>query len=297
LAIVSENWAELLTPGLRKIFFDTFEDYPSRIPELFNVNTSSKAVERDLDTGAFADVPEFEGTIEYQEVYKQYETNYEHVEYATGVQITRKLLDDDQYSVIRRYPQRLAQALARTREKKAANIFNNAFSTASFTGGDDLSLCNSAHITTSSSDTQDNAGTLALTNENLETTRLAMRDFTDDRGNIIVVKPDLILIPPELEETAYEITKTPKGYETANHTINFLMGRYDYLVWDYLDDANNWFLIDRTLMKQYLNWFERIPAEFAKTKDFDTYVAKYSVYNRFSCGFSGWPWIYGHQVA
>jgi len=50
-------------------------------------------------------------------------------------------------------------------------------------------------------------------------------------------------------------------------------------------------------MKQYLNWFERTPAEFARTRDFDTYVSKYSVYNRFSCGFSGWRWIYGNAVA
>lgn len=95
MSIVSENWAELLEPGLRKIFFDTFEDYPSQIPTLFNVIPSSKAVEHDLDTGAFSDVPEFEGTIEYQDIYKQYQTDYEHTEYATGVQITRKLLDDD----------------------------------------------------------------------------------------------------------------------------------------------------------------------------------------------------------
>jgi hypothetical protein len=201
------------------------------------------------------------------------------------------------YNIIRRYPQQLAASLARTREKKAADIFNNSFSTANFTGGDGLSLCNDAHTVTSHSTTYDNKGTLTLTNENLETVRLAMRDFVDDRGNIIVIRPDLLLIPPELEETAYEITKTPKGYETANHTVNFLMGRYNYIVWDYLTDSTNWWLIDSTLMKQSLFWFERIPAEFGKTKDFDTFVAKYSVYNRFSCGFSDWRWIYGNEAA
>lgn len=124
-----------------------------------------------------------------------------------------------------------------------------------------------------------------------------MRNFTDDQGNIIVVRPDLIVIPPDLEETVVEITKTPKGLDTAHGNVNFLYGRYKYVVWDYLTDSNNWFLCDTALMKQYLNWFERIPAEFGKTKDFDTYVAKFSVYNRFSCGFSGWPWIYGNEVS
>jgi len=67
MAVLSENWGELLEPGLRKIFYDTFNDYPSQIPTLFNVQTSSKAAEHDLDTGTLSDVPEFEGTIEYDE--------------------------------------------------------------------------------------------------------------------------------------------------------------------------------------------------------------------------------------
>ena len=156
------------------------------------------------------------------------------------------MLDDDQYGIIKRYPQQLATSLARTREKKAANVFNNAFSTASFTGGDSLSLCNAAHTTTSSSTTQSNTGTYSLSNANLETVRKAMRNFTDDRGNIVVISPDLLLIPPELEETAYEITKTPKGLDTAEGNVNFLYGRYKYVVWDYEDSpytgtkANNY---------------------------------------------------------
>ena len=68
-----------------------------------------------------------------------------------------------------------------------------------------------------------------------------MRDYVDDRGNVVVIRPDLVLIPPELEETMYEITKTPTGLDTANGNVNFLMGRYKYVVWDYLSDTNNWF--------------------------------------------------------
>ena len=59
---------------------------------------------------------------------------------------------------------------------------------------------------------------------------------------------------------------------------------------------NNWFLIDSRYMKLFLKWFDRIPVEFNKDKDFDTYIAKWSVYTRYSFGFSGWQWIYGAQV-
>ena len=150
-------------------------------------------------------------------------------------------MEDDQYNIIKRYPQQLATSLARTREKKASDIFNNAFSTASFTGGDSLPLCYSAHTVQSHSSTYSNTGTYGLSNENLEVVRLLMRDYVDDRGNVVVIRPDLVLIPPELEETMYEITKTPTGLDTANGNVNFLMGRYKYVVWDYLSDTNNWF--------------------------------------------------------
>ena len=32
-------------------------------------------------------------------------------------------------------------------------------------------------------------------------------------------------------------------------------------------------------------------------KDFDTYISKWSVYQRYSYGFSDWKWILGSQVS
>jgi hypothetical protein len=65
----------------------------------------------------------------------------------------------------------------------------------------------------------------------------------------------------------------------------------------FLTDTNNWFLIDSTRMKEFLIWQQRIPMEFAKTNDFDTYVHKWSSYVRFGVQPLHWPWIYGHAVS
>ena len=56
-------------------------------------------------------------------------------------------------------------------------------------------------------------------------------------------------------------------------------------------------MIDSRMAKMYLKWFNRIPTEFNKDKDFDTYIAKWSVYTRYSYGFSDWTWLYGMNVA
>lgn len=207
-------------------------------------------------------------------------------------------MDDDQYPVINSRPQRLAISVKRTREKHAASVFNSAFNTSVFTGGDALALCASAHTYNGTTTTQSNTGTSALSVASLAAARLAMRDFTDETDNLLTARGNIILVPPELEQTAYEITQTQKEVGTANNTENFIKSlSYQVVVWDYLTDTNNWFLIDSKYAKLFLKWFDRIGTEFNKDKDFDTYLSKWSVYTRYSYGFSAWPWIYGQAVS
>jgi hypothetical protein len=121
--------------------------------------------------------------------------------------------------------------------------------------------------------------------------------LTDETDNLMDVMYDTILVPPNLEETANIITKTDKEVGSAQNDINFNKGKYKVIVWNRLSDTNNWFMIDSKYMKMFLKWFDRIPTEFNKDKDFDTYVAKWSVYTRYSYGFSDWRWIYGQNVS
>ena len=52
---VSENFGKLLYPGLRKIFFETYDEIPEQFPKIFNVETSNSATETDYGLGAFGD--------------------------------------------------------------------------------------------------------------------------------------------------------------------------------------------------------------------------------------------------
>ena len=292
---ISEQWAELLEPGLRAIFETQREALAaeSKIPALFNVATSNKAEEHDLGAGGFSDFNEYEGAIEYDDTEQLYKTTYSHVEYAKGFKVERKLVDDDQYNIINRRPQMLATAAMRTREKNAASIFNNAFS-ASFTGGDAVSLCNASHpLSPSSGSTHGNAGSTALSNASVESTRQAMRAFVDDRGELTPVRPDTLLVPPELEETAWDIVNPG-----INDNDNFQRGQFRVVVWDYLTDANNWFMVDSSMAKMFLNWFQRVSLELAMdpTSNFSL-ESRWRAYERYSYGWSDWRWVYGHEVA
>ena len=265
---------------------------------IYGVEKSTKAVEYDYALGGVGDLEEFTGTIGYTDFEGQYKVSYTHREWVKGMKIERKLVDDDQYSVINKRPMALALSAKRTKEKHGASVFNSAFNTSIFTGGDTYALCANAHTWNGTSTTQDNLYTTALSATSLATARLGMRNFLDDTDNLLNARGDLLIVPPELEQTAYEITQTDKTPYDANNTKNFIKSlNYKVIVWDYLTDTNNWFLLDSRYTKMFLKWFNRIPVEFNKDKDFDTYLSKWSVYNRYSYGFSSWTWVLGSQVS
>jgi phage major head subunit gpT-like protein len=301
MPMISENWAALLEPGLRQIFDTTRTGLAavSRIPTLYNVLNSQKAQEHDLGIGGMSDWKEFKGAIEYDTFEKGFQTTYTHAEFAQGIAIERKLVDDDLYNIINARPRQLAISAMRKREKDAASLFNNAFS-ASYLGGDGKALCATDHpLSPSNATGQSNKGTTALSYSSIVATRQLMRAYLDDRGELVAINPDTILVPPELEATAYEQLRSELKPDTANNNISFVNSLgIRVVVWDYLTDSNNWFMMDSQLMSLYLNWFERIPLEFVShpASDFDL-VARYRGYMRYSYGWSDWRFVYGHEVA
>jgi len=295
---ISEKWAELLEPGLRSIF-ELQRDAlaaTSQIPALFNVIGSSKAAEYFLSIGGFGDWTEYKGAIEYQDNEQGHKTTLTHKEYVQGFAVERKLVDDDQYNIINARPRGLALAAMRTREKHAASIFNNAFSS-SYTGGDAVALCSNSHpYSPLNASVQDNYGTYSLTYDNLVTVRRLMREYKDDKGELVPIMPDVLVVPPELEETAYGIKMTANKPGQTDLQANFIGSKFQTVVWDYLTDSNAWFVLDSALARQHLLWIDRKPLEFAAdpTGDYNL-VARYRGYMRYSYGWSDWRFLYGNN--
>lgn len=297
MPLISANWADALVPGARHWFTDAFTQDTSMIPLLYSMKTSSKAVEYDMEVGDIADFEEMDGSIPYDDMGQGYKTNYEHKEFARGIKVERKLVMDDQYNIINRRNQVLGLAAFRRRETDGSSLFNNAFNSG-FTGGDGLCLCNSAHTSKNGGANQSNTGTTALSPAAVETARQTMIACKTNRDNNFSVKPDMLLVPHQLEETAYAIINSKGKVDSDNNNVNFHLGKYKLVVWNnYLTDANNWFLVDSRLMKLFLLWFDREDVQFFKDSDFDTLMAKFAGYMRYSFGWSDWRWIFGSNVS
>ena len=306
MPLTSGNFADLLKPGLKRVF-DIAMSRPRPIMEmLFGVETSTRYEEQYQGMGAMGLVPPFDGTVPYTDFDAGYRVDIRNYEFALGMQVERRLADDDQFNQIKRRASNMAAAFNITIETDAANVFINGFTDsgtnrmgATTNGADGVGLLSTAHpySPANSGTTQANEGTLALTIDNLDTTRQAMRNFTDDQGQLLGVNPDMLLVPPELERTATQLVSERAIYEpnSAQYDVNMFSGRFRPVVWDRLTDSNAWFLIDSTLMKQHLIWQWRIRPEFAQAEDFDGLNAKYRGYMRYGIGWTDWKWVYGQN--
>jgi phage major head subunit gpT-like protein len=306
MPLTSGNFADLLKPVLKDVF-DIAMSRPRPMMEmLFGVESSTRFEEQYQGLGAQGLVPAFDGTVPYFDFDAGYRTDIRNYEFAMGLQIERRLADDDMTGNIRRRAQTMADSFNVTIEQDAANVFINAFTDsgtnrmgASTNGADGVALLSTAHpySPANTGNTQSNEGTLALTIDNLDTTRQNMRNITDDKGLLLGVNPNVLLVPPELERTATQLVSERAVYEpgSAQYDVNMFSGRFRPVVWDRLTDSNAWFLIDETLMKQHLIWQWRIRPEFAQADDFDGLTAKYRGYMRYGIGWTDWKWIFGQN--
>lgn len=304
------NWAELLTPQTTDAFFIGFSDEGRRvsmIPTVYGGFNSARAFEEFIARGVFGAQGwnmEETGRIQRDERAKGFLKRFTHVEYGKGFIVQRKLIDDNLTSQVFDDALELGDSAFRKREIGAASVFNNAFTDSGtnidglpIAGPDGVGLCSTAHPRSQDdATTQSNEGTLALTKSNVGETRRLHMAITDDRGDIMNVMPDQLMVPPELEDDALEITKSVLDPSSANNAINPQSGRFQTLVWHYLTDANAWFMMDRARRQRALRWYDRIPLEFGpEDLDRETMQKAYDAYMRYSYGWVDWSWVYGQN--
>lgn len=295
--MIREQFENLTALGLvlRSVFSDEIR-LADPLWSLFNVLTSARGAERNQGMGGFGDVPEYNGSIEYDAFELLYRKTYEHKQYALGMSIERQLLDDEEYGVMRQRASKLGLAFDRTATKHMVSVFNNAFSSAHL-GADGVSLCSDSHpYSPTNAAVQDNKGTAALSHDALVSVATAMMAFKDSRGNPLNIMPDTLVVPVALLPTARVIVESVGRSGTANNDANVNAG-YNIIASHYLTSSVDWFLVDSRMARQYLNWFWRVRPEFQEdpTGDYQLEL-KYRGYMRYSYGWDHWCWIYGNDV-
>ena len=306
MAELRTNWPDLLNLNIRKIYGDEVKQLPTYYDKLFHVETSSKKQEIESSaSGLSTFVKTGENQpVTYEDRNQGYDVTYSHNKWAKAISISKEMWDDDQFNVMKRGTKDLANAKSRTREHIAADILNYAWTSggggyAAFTAGDAVALFSASHPRSDGGTVQSNTVTTDLNEGSLEVALTTMRATLDDKGQLQMITPDTLVVPPALEKEARILLDSTGRVGTANNDINPYQGRLKIFVWDYLGSAGGgsdtaWFVFDSSAHK--LIYFNRQDTGLQGPEyDFDNDVAKWKDEFRCSVGWSDWRGVYGSK--
>jgi hypothetical protein len=296
-------FASLLVPGLYDVIALAYKEYPEIYSKFFDVRTSEKKYEENLEVegfGAASEKPEG-SSIAYNNLTQGYNRKWTHKTFAIGARVTREMYEDDLYKVFKqKLGKYIGRSIKQTWEILAANVLNNGFS-ANYTGagqteGDGVALFATNHPWKSGGTYSNRPGTDADLSHTALEAMITMADQAKDSGDVpIVLMPKTLVIPTGERWVAEVILGSQLKSGTANNDKNTLKDlSLDYVLNPYLTDVDAWFLT--TDMNPLVFWERQRPIVEAED-DFDTKDAKITVYGRCSAGFESPQGIYGNPGA
>jgi hypothetical protein len=305
MAISRAQLAKELEPGLNALFGQSYDQYDREYEEIYAMEDSQRAFEEEvLITGFGAAPTKTEGQgVSFDTASEGFTARYTHDTISLAFSLTEEAQEDNLYdSLGKRYVRALARSMAHTKEVKGADVLNNAFSS-SFTGGDGVSLINTAHPLAGGGTLANRATTMADLNEtSLEDNLIDISTFTDDRGLTISVRATKLVVPPQLVFVADRILNSPARSGTADNDLNAIKNTGvlpgGYTVNHYLNDPDAYFILTTvTEAGEGLKMFQRTPMETSMEPDFTTGNIRYKARERYSFGFSDPRGIFGSQGA
>ena len=305
MAISRAQLAKELEPGLNALFGMSYDSYENEYEDIFAIEDSNRAFEEEVLITGFGSAPlKSEGQgVQFDNASESYTARYTHDTVSLAFALTEEAVEDNLYdSLGKRYVKALAKSMANTKEVKGADVLNNAFSS-SFTGGDGKSLIATDHPLAGGGSAANRATTMADLNEaSLEDNLIDISTFTDDRGLIISVQADKLIVPPQLVFVADRILNSQGRTGTADNDLNAINNTGvvpgGYSVNHYLTDPDAYFILTSvTAAGEGLKMFQRSPMETSMEPDFSTGNIRYKARERYSFGFSDWRGVFGSQGA
>ena len=302
MAISRAQLAKELEPGLNALFGMEYARYEHEHAEIFETEASDRAFEEEVLIVGFGnarDKSEGQG-VAYDQASEGFTARYTHETVALAFALTEESVEDNLYDRLgARYTKALARSMAHTKQVKAANVLNNAFSS-SFTGGDGKSLVATDHPLAGGGTFSNRPSSFSDLNEtSLENALISISTFVDDRNMILALQGTKLIVPPQLQFVADRLLETPGRVETADNDINAIrnMGLLPqgYAVNHFLTDTDAFFVL--TDVPDGFKHFERSPIATSMEGDFNTGNVRYKARERYSFGFSNPRAVFASQGA
>ncbi len=298
---------------------DMASQYEEKMCPLQEVFTTIKAngfgmkVVDEVGIGDYA--PTDEGsTFKSNYVREGFSTSTDFVEWTNRLEITRKMMEDNNASQIKQKAGLFGVSFHRTQEKFRAAMLGNAtgdsFTLAKAVSGtqtfstktaDGVSLFNTKHpsrleATAGTPDfLQSNRFTNALDSDTFGEIVTRMQNFTDDKGDKCGITPNTVVIPNDhaLKRTLFGIIGSDKDPSSANNEFNYLFGTWRVIISPELSSylkAGEYIIADTNYneMAQGAVWGHRLDAENFSDILEDTKNFQLSSRARFTAVFHNW---------
>jgi hypothetical protein len=292
------QFAKQLVPGLNAIFGTAYKSIDNEHTPLFDVEKSDRSFEEEVLMTGFGTAPvKTEGDqVFFDTASEAWTSRYTHETVAMAFAITEEAIEDNLYGTTGKMKANaMGRAMANAKQVKAANVYNNGFSTSSlYAGGDGQPLLSANHPTLAAG-TQSNRVSTDLSETALEAALINISLTKDDRGLLIGARAVSLHIPPQLQFVAHRILFSDLRVGTADNDTNALkdMGLFSkgYTVNHRFTDPNAWFI--RTDVPNGTKMFVRAPLATKDDVDFLTGNMRYKARERYSFGWSDWRQWYG----
>lgn len=221
--------------------------------------------------------------------------------------VSKEMMEDGKLMDMRKQPAAFMTSYNRTRELFGAALYGAAMNGAGsvtfkgvkfdLTGADGSNLFAKEHAPKVSGDKQCNCFKDAFSVDALGKLETAMHLFRGDNDEILDVAPDTILIPEiaTLKKDVFAAIGADKDPVSANNAFNYQYGRWNVIVWPYLNQfvtkgTSPWVLLDSKYNETYGGavWNDRVQLEVRSTIDENTDANVWRGRSRFNAAFNDW---------
>jgi len=301
MAISRAQLVKELEPGLNALFGLEYKNYANEHADIFDSENSDRAFEEEVMLSGFgnAAVKPEGSSVNYDAATETFTARYTHETLALAFSITEEAIEDNLYDrLASRYTKALARSMANAKQVKGANVLNRAFNS-SYTGGDGLELCSTAHVIVAGTFKNELSTAADLNETSLEQALVDIGVMKDERGLKIAAKGTKMVVPNDLQFVAERLLRSPGRTGTADNDINASrsmgMVPQGYVTNHYLTDSDAWFI--KTDVPNGLKHFVRAPIKTAMEGDFETGNVRYKARERYSFGWSDPRGIFGSPGA
>ncbi len=278
------EFTELFQKDMYGYFFESYDQLPTVYDKIFDVKRSNTAFEKEtvaVGMGALSELAE-DAPIVYSNPIEGFTVSCKMREFGDGFKLSANFVADTPPEKISNVVMELAgtwqEKVIQGKETFAArffneggftagsSVFNNSLGTLNndptgnlcYDGKPFFNLTGNRRKAYAHTTTYYNGLASALSSDNLQTayTLMTGTNNRDERGGKIALMPDVLVIPPALKFTADSILNSTAiiSASAEKGDKNVAEGLVKPIVWQYLTDADAWFL---GKAKKGLVWYER----------------------------------------